>query len=55
MKPITIHPGSAILGAGMLALALLSAGAFQQEAMFIGHSFGTRDPVDIRVAGIPDP
>ena len=52
MKPITIHPGSALAGAALAAVSLLASSAVQTTT----HSSipaPWRDP--IRVVGIPDP
>jgi len=52
MKSVSIHPFSALAGAGLLGLALLASGAVQVpgSAQPIMFSNGL-----VRVAGIPDP
>ena len=51
MKPVTIHPVSALLGAGMLALLLMVAGLVQaHEPIRVAPQLGR-----IRVEGIPTP
>ena len=50
MKPITIHPLSFLLGAGVLALVALATSA-QRTSEFLGHGSNST----VRVAGIPHP
>ena len=51
MKPISIHPLSAVLGAAVLGLVALATSA-QRTSEFLGHG---SHPDEIRVLGIPDP
>src|SRR5262245_62784082 len=48
MKPVSIHPLSALAGAGLLGLMLLAAGAQSQIQVRPWRGL-------VRVAGIPDP
>src|SRR5262245_8456641 len=53
MKPVRIHPPSALAGAGLLGLVLLATGALRASVPIQEISTLPRGPV--RVAGIPDP
>lgn len=53
MPPISIHPLSALAGAGLLGLTLLPTGAIQRSAAVQQLPFNPSRLV--RVAGIPDP
>lgn len=55
MKPIVIHPISALAGAAFLALALLAAGAWQAPAHAAQRMLTCFPPGPLHVAGIPDP
>jgi len=52
MKPVSIHPLSALAGAGLLGLILVASGAAQTRSLF--HQIPTGSGT-VRVAGIPDP
>ncbi len=54
MKPITIHPGSALAGAALATVSLLASSAVQTTTHSAIAAPGCwRDP--IQVVGIPDP
>lgn len=53
MKSITIHPGSLVVGAGLLGLVLLLTSAAQRTSASLGHFLSPNPTVE--VVGIPDP
>jgi len=53
MKPVSIHPLSALAGAGLLGLILMASGAAQTPVPL--QQIATGQTGLIRVAGIPDP
>ena len=52
MKAITIHPGSALVGAAMLGIVTIATGAYQVSVQTAKATLVTKE---IRVTGIPDP
>lgn len=53
MKPVSIHPLSALAGAGLLAIMLLAAGAVQVSGGV--QQIPTCPPGPVHVVGIADP
>lgn len=53
MKPVSIHPLSALAGVGLLGLVLLATGAVQTPGQF--QKLGRWFPGPIQVEGIPTP
>ncbi len=53
MKPVSIHPFSALAGAGLLGLVILATGAVQTPGLF--QKLARWFPGPIEVVGVPDP